>query len=462
VGRGVLVAAVALGLVNALWGISGLSWFGDEVFSIDVAREPFGDPMLDRLRATEVAPPAYYAALHGWIEVTGAARELALRLPSVLAAAGLVVMTWAIALRVGTRRAAAVAAVLVAVSPLVLTYAQQVRAYAPAMLLVAAAALAALRGRTWVATALCVAAVWTHYTALPVVAAIVAWSVLNAPRGSRERWLQPVVVGVAALVLAPLAREQFDRGSEDHAGAALSGRTLLEVLGTPFDGRDLAPIGLVAAGALVVAIAVAAAAVAARRASLGGAGGARRGLSAHPPALLLACGAGPVLLFLVLGLAGADVLWSRYTAVAAPFLVVLVALLVDARSRALQAVAVAAVVLAVVGSARLHGRPGELPMTGPLIEAVDDGWREGDVLVLTLNETVNASLQHYARRDLPPGAELAAPAPETFRRPGARLWVVTPILTREQLAPYLPPGASITSTEVFDAAAPLQLTLVTT
>lgn len=462
-----LVAALVVAAVNVLWGIASLSLFGDEVFSIDVAREPLADPLFDRLRATEIAPPVYYVLLHGWIEATGAVRDMALRLPSAAAGVALVAVTYRLAALVGGPRAARVAAVLVALSPLVLTYGQQVRAYAPVMLLVTGAAVAAVtsarggpraRALGWTSTVLCVAAVWTHYTALPVVAAIVAWSLLAAPGPGRDRIARPAVVGLATLLVLPLARAQFDRGSEDHAGAGLSGRTALEVLGTPFDGRDIAPIGLVAAGAIVVAFAVVAAVremrfgLAPRDERVGG--------WADPRVLLLACGVGPVVVFLLLGLGGADVVWSRYTAVAAPFLVVLVALLADAPQRTLHGVVLAAVVLAAVGSIRVHGREGTFPATAEVVEAVDEGWREGDVLVLTLNGTVNASLQHYARRDLPAGASLAAPAPETFERARGRLWVVTPEIDRAALASYLPEGSTVEGTQVFDAAAPLQLTLV--
>lgn len=490
--RAALVAICAVALVNFLWGAGELSYFGDETFSIDVAREPLGDPMLDHLRATEIAPLAYYVLLHAWIEVTGAAREIGLRLPSVLAGLALVVATWRLAGAVGSRAVSVAAAMLVATSPLVLTYAQQVRAYALVMLLVtaaAAAAVAAARGGPralgWASALLCAGAAWTHYTALPVVAAIVGWSIVSSRR-SRESLVQAGVVALAVLLVAPLARAQFARGSEDHDSARLSWRTAHEVIGTPFDGRDIAPLWLAAAGAIVVAAAVALQTAAARsvprpaaaRAPVGAAdisdersGGAADisaarlaggvGLS-DPRVLVLACGVGPVLLLLVLAVAGADVLWSRYTAVAAPFLAVVIGLAADSPQRRARLLPLLAVVLAVAGSVRAHSRPGQFPATRAVVEAAAADWRRGDRLVLTLDFAVNASLQHYGRRELPPGAPLEPPVPETLERPGARLWIVSPRIPRGAFANLLPAGAELRRVQVFEAAAPLQLTLVTT
>lgn len=460
--RVVLPAALALAALNAAWGLGSLSYFGDEVFSIDVARAALGEPMLDQLRATEINPPAYYVLLHGWIEATGADREVGLRLPSLLATLGLVAATAFLAARAAGPRAAAAAALLTALSPLVLTYAQQVRAYALAALLVAAAAAAAIgaarggprqRALLWASTALCVLAVWTHYTAWPVVAVIATWSLLVVPGSERRRRLpHPALVGVAMLATLPLVKAQFDRGSADQPSAALGGRTLLEVLATPFDGRDVAPIVVVALGALVVVAALSWCAVQARREG-----------RASPLALVLACALVPVASLLLLGLAGRDVLWSRYTVVAAPFIVAAIAAGAQSASFAPRALAALALVLAVAGSVRVHSEAGRFAPARPLVEAAAADWRAGDELVLTLNATVNLSLVHYARRELPRGAPLRPPAPETFARAARdrrRLWLVTPELDREGLAPYLPQGARVASIRRFAAAAPLQLTLV--
>jgi len=473
--RAAVVAASAVALVNFLCGVGETSYFGDETFSIDVAREPLGNPMLDHLRATEVAPPAYYVLLHVWIEVTGAARELGLRLPSVLAGLALVVSTWRLTGQVGGRTASAAAALLVATSPLVLTYAQQVRAYALVALLVTAAAVAAIgaaragpraRAHGWACAVLCVGAVWTHYTALPVVAAIVGWSLVARHR-SRECTVQAGVIGLAVLLVAPLARAQFARGSEDHDSARLSWRTALEVIGTPFDGRDYSPLWVAASGAIVVAAAIAMQVTAVRLSRRTGPHAAARvsvgGVDVTDPrVLVLACGVGPIAILLLLALAGSDVLWSRYTVVAAPFLAVMIGLAADAPRRTVRLLPLLAVVLAVGGSVRAHARPGQFPATRALVEAAAAEWRRGDRLVLTLDFSINASLQHYARRELPPGAPLDPPVPETLARSGVRLWIVSPRIPRSAFADLLPAGAELRRLQVFEAAGPLQLTLVTT
>jgi hypothetical protein len=456
---GAIALALLVAVVNFAVGVGDLSYFGDEVFSIDVAREPLGD-VLDHTRATEIAPPAYYYALHLWISVTGAEEELGLRLPSLLAAVLLVVAVYGLARSVAGRAASALAAALVALSPLVLTYAQQVRAYSLALLLVTAAAALAIvgtaggaRGRAARAAcvALCVAALWTHYTTALVVAPLLAWIAVTGWR-QHSRGVAIGCVGVAALALVPLAQDQLSRGSEEHPSAALSARNAIDVLATPFDGRDITVLGLgIAAAALVV--------VALVHLAMGIASSGDRG----PRLLVLACAVVPLAVVGLLAIGGQDIAWSRYTAVAAPFVIVCIAVLVDAlRGPLALAVAALAVALAVVGAVRAHGRAGEYPATREVVMAAADGWRAGDVFVLTLNGTVNQSLTHYTGRALPPRATVVPPLPAAIEQAvndGNRLWLVSPEVSAREIAAGLGGRFAICGVERFAAAAPLQLTL---
>ena len=79
--------------------------------------------------AGDIHPPGYYLLLHVWRAFTGES-EFALRAFSALCAVLTVAVTAAVGQRVGGRRTALAAALLVAVHPLAIYYSQEVRMYA--------------------------------------------------------------------------------------------------------------------------------------------------------------------------------------------------------------------------------------------------------------------------------------------------------------------------------------------
>ncbi len=126
-----LVLALAVRALRLDW--QPLWW--DEGYSIYFATEPLAR-MYD-LTAHDIHPPLYYALLHLWIAVFGAATPVILRLFSVLIGASAVLtMPW-LALRLwpAHRRVAWIAALLLLLSPLHIFYSQEVRMYALAMVL---------------------------------------------------------------------------------------------------------------------------------------------------------------------------------------------------------------------------------------------------------------------------------------------------------------------------------------
>ena len=163
---------LALGALVLSYRLGAASLFVDEVYSWRAAASGLG-ALLHRVHVDEVAPPTYYLLLHGWISLLGTDAEWALRLPSAVAGLSLIGLTFWLANELGGRRAGTIAATATAVSPLVLEYGQQARAYvfvmAAVTLAVAAAARAARSedlGPRWLAlsAAAAGAALWIHYS----------------------------------------------------------------------------------------------------------------------------------------------------------------------------------------------------------------------------------------------------------------------------------------------------------
>ena len=135
-----LAAAVALGVLARLWSPSAL-WL-DEALSVAIARRPVPE-LLEALRR-DGSPPLYYLLLHAWTEVLGGSAA-AVRALSGLCSLATLPLVWRIGLRLGGRRTASAALLLLAVSPFAVRYATEARMYALVQLLVAAGLLALLR-----------------------------------------------------------------------------------------------------------------------------------------------------------------------------------------------------------------------------------------------------------------------------------------------------------------------------
>ncbi len=162
---GFLTFVVLLGLAlrGARLGFQPLWW--DEGYSAWFATHSLA--RMAALTAEDIHPPLYYALLHLWTRVAGAG-PLSLRLLSVMAGVAAIPLMFAAARRVlGSRRAALIAAGLLAVNPLHVFYSQEVRMYGLVALL--------STGVLWA-----------------------AWEVLHGA-GSRRAALSYVALAVAAL-----------------------------------------------------------------------------------------------------------------------------------------------------------------------------------------------------------------------------------------------------------------------
>ena len=93
-------------------------------------------------------PPLYYWLLHLWIRLTGSS-EFAIRSLSVFAGLVTAALVWSLTLRLSGRKiAAALALLLITLSPFHIHWSQETRMYALAAMFAALAAYACWRGWT--------------------------------------------------------------------------------------------------------------------------------------------------------------------------------------------------------------------------------------------------------------------------------------------------------------------------
>ncbi len=138
----------------------------------------------------EITPPLYFVA--SWLTTqAGHAPEL-VRAPSLIAGALTIPAVHALGVRTVGRTAALVATALTALSPFMIYYSAEARAYGVMMLFVVLSTLAMLiaadtrRGRWWVAYALCsCAAVYSHYTCVFALGAQLGWLLWAHPETRR-------------------------------------------------------------------------------------------------------------------------------------------------------------------------------------------------------------------------------------------------------------------------------------
>lgn len=423
------VGVVALGALNLSWHLGSPSLFIDEGLSWGAAFGGIGG-VLDGVRATEISPPAHYYGLWAWIGAFGD-DEWVLRLPSAVAGVALVIGVLRLGAVAYSREAGVLAAALTALSPLVLTYGQQARSYVFAMLLGTVAVLAALeadraasartRHRWLVALgAASILGFWTHYTAALVVLPALAWTVLRQWPDRRAGLVLPGVVLATWIPLAPLLADQLSKGHQQGIAEAarLDASNVVRVVATPFDGRFPDLTAWVALGAVLAAGAVVYGVWRTKRAEV---------------RLLAVAAATPVLGVIAFTLVSDDVLLTRYTAVAAPLMIVLIAGAAVSLPRAAGVGAgVAALACALAGSLLAHRQESFYPDVRGAYRQVAAEYRPGDVVVALGYISIGPVTEYYRRRVLPagPAALLPADSAEAVRATSARrrLWLITDVV----------------------------------
>jgi mannosyltransferase len=403
-----VVAELVLGAVLGSLFLGTHSLFLDESVSSTLATAPW-HRFTQVVTHREANMALYYLLLRGWV-VFGHG-EIALRSLSVLLAVGALWVVIMLARSLFGRRVALLAGLLLAVDPLYIQFAQDVRGYSLALLLVSASCFFFVRGIRQVdpPSRFC----WTAYTAVTALAAYTnfwaalvplaqALSLAFLPPG-RIPWRRVLASAVAlAVLLIPLGLliESTDSAGVNWASGSSAGRLFTQI-------RADVPHALLDLLVLVAVIVVVAIVVLARRRPAVEAVFGRQ----WPLCFTLCWLVVPVSAVVMLSLVDRPLLVVRYLMVSLPAAVLLVALVIDRLASLARrgAVAVAVVLLVIVVAASAVGAAQWYAKGGPqdfrsAVTFIADQARPGDgVLIFAAYERIPVEW-YMAER---PGAERA-------------------------------------------------------
>jgi 4-amino-4-deoxy-L-arabinose transferase-like glycosyltransferase len=133
-GGWLLGAALLLAAVLAFARLDHESLWFDEAWSVELAQRPLAETLSEYVQTNREGPPLYFFLLHGWMEIFGRG-EVALRSLSACALIGAVLLHYAMARRLLGAPTAGVSSLLVASSPALLFYGQEVRNYSLILML---------------------------------------------------------------------------------------------------------------------------------------------------------------------------------------------------------------------------------------------------------------------------------------------------------------------------------------
>ena len=209
--RRAVLGLTALALVVRIATLDARGFWVDEIITIDFVRGGLDDvaARLDDFSVDQ--PPVYYLLAWAWAQILGTG-EVGLRLLPAVCGALTVPCAYLAGRTLASRRAGVAAALLTALSPLVIWHSQDARPYALVILLCGASFALFARGITaggprvlWAWALVSVLAVATHYMAVFLVAAEVGW-MLVARRDPRVVLGAVGAVGVATAALGFHAR----------------------------------------------------------------------------------------------------------------------------------------------------------------------------------------------------------------------------------------------------------------
>lgn len=176
---GLLLLILLLSLGLRFYRLGAQSLWNDEGTSVAVAQRSFAT--IARDAANDIHPPLYYWILSGWIRLCGIG-EAAVRSLSALLGVVLVALTYLLGRFVAGCWTGLAAALLAAIHPFQIVYAQETRMYMLVSVLAAASMLTMLhlgQGSRWFAwgslALLEAAGLYTHYSFVFVVAILNLW-----------------------------------------------------------------------------------------------------------------------------------------------------------------------------------------------------------------------------------------------------------------------------------------------
>lgn len=364
------------------------SFFGDELFTYEIATRPDLHAVLEGVRSNlEITPPGYFVV--AWVFQQLGDPLVWLRVPSLLAGVATVPLVYVLGLRTVGREAALVGAGLLALSPLAIYYATEARAYALMTLLVVLSTLALLRAietndwRWWAALALLDAgAMYSHYTSVFVLAAQAGWALFT--RRELVRALLVAHAGAALLYLPWLPSLLEDQDAPAQKVMALfapfTAASAARELGRLAGGGPFAPLadlpGTWALALLGAAAGLGLGGLAWRAAQRGWRAVAERAVLVALLALAAPAGAG---LYSALG---GDLFLARNLISSLPALALAFAALLTALPRALAAAALALTVAGLgLGAAGMFEKDTQRPAYDEVAAFLESHARPGDVVL---------------------------------------------------------------------------------
>ena len=296
------IVALAAALRFATLGLQSLDF--DEAYTVQIVGGSLGH-VFAQVPVTESTPPLFYLLQWAWAQMFGVG-AVGLRTLSALLGTLVVPVAFAAGRRLSGVRAGLLAALLVAVNPLMVWYSQEARSYALLSLLCALSfwaflgalerpSVAVLAG--WALAS--AAALATHYFAVFLVGVEAGWLLwLLWRRPDARRWVVPAVgaVAIVGLALLPLAADQASHNRTEWI-EALSLPARVREVGKKWLTGEIGPVASWELGLFVVVVGVL---LALER------GGRRRGAL-----VAAAVGGGALAVSLIVDLAGAHYLISK-------------------------------------------------------------------------------------------------------------------------------------------------------
>jgi uncharacterized membrane protein len=217
---GWLVVVIAVAAVVRFWGLGRQGLWYDEWLTTEALAGSFSD-LFRHVAEREGITPTYFALVYGWAEIFGDS-EAALRSISALAGIATVPVVYATTRELGQRRVVArVAALIVAINPMLVWYSQEARPYSILAFLASVTLLALARvlhhrrsGDFLFWGVACAATVVMHYHGIFLVAAEAVALLLLCGGRRRSVLLSCVPTVLAVASLAPFAlRQRSHRGN---------------------------------------------------------------------------------------------------------------------------------------------------------------------------------------------------------------------------------------------------------
>jgi uncharacterized membrane protein len=204
---------ILLAAVTRFSTLDARSFWTDEAVIINLGELGLWDMLHKLVTGTEGTPPLYYVLALGWSKLFGTG-EIGLRSLSALVGTATVPVAYLAGRELVSRRVGLIAALLFAVSPILVWHSQDARAHSLAVLLCSLSFLFFLRAlrapRTstliWWAVASGLGILTHYYVAFPI-AVEGAWLLL-AHRSRRPVWGAMALVGLAGIAALMVAAEQ--------------------------------------------------------------------------------------------------------------------------------------------------------------------------------------------------------------------------------------------------------------